>query len=148
MKISLLTILALSFSITFSSAATDNNDPWDLANLAVGDIHELEDVLFDTDKTDFKHGSESLSHLLEFLLANKTVKVELRGHTNSFPPHEYCDELSDKRAQSVKDYLITQGVNPSNLIAKGYGKRVPKSDNLSTTGRSSNQRVDVKVLSL
>jgi len=148
MKTSLLTILALSFSISICTAAiNNNNNPWDLSKMSVGDIYNLDDVLFDMDKVDFKHGSESIAALLDFLLTNKNVKVELRGHTNSIPAHDYCDQLSQQRAQKVKDYLVNEGVNPDNLIAKGYGKRVPASFNTNAEGRTSNQRVDVKILS-
>ena len=147
MKSSIFTSFILCLSISIASG-THLTNPWDLSKISIGDIHELEDVLFDMDQTDFKHGSEALASLLEFLLENKDVKVELRGHTNSIPPNEYCNELSEKRAQKVKVYLIDQGVNPDNLVAKGYGKRVPKSSNQNSSGRTSNQRVDVRVLSL
>ncbi len=147
MKSTLLTLLILCFGISISAASSITN-PWDADKIEVGDIHKLQDVQFDMDEAELKDGSEALAFLLEFLLENKNAKIELRGHTNSIPAHSYCDELSEKRAQAVKKYLVKQGVNADNLIAKGYGKRLPINSNLNATGRQSNQRVDVKVLSL
>jgi outer membrane protein OmpA-like peptidoglycan-associated protein len=87
-----------------------------------------------------------LDELADFLKKNANVLVEIGGHTNGFPPHEYCDKLSYERAKNVVNYLILKGVKPNQLSAKGYGKRAPIADNSTEYGRKMNQRVEVKVL--
>ena len=68
----------------------------------------------------------SLDKLIETLADNPTITIELMSHTDSRGQDEANIELSQKRAQSVVDYLIERGVDPARLSAKGYGERMPK----------------------
>lgn len=146
MKSSIITFLLVCFAILNAQSTTN---PWDLNKLSEGQIIELEDIQFEMDATILSDDCKvALDKLKTFLISNKSVSIELQGHTSGTPPHKYCDALSSKRAEAVRDYLIGEGVSPNKLIAKGYGKRVPKASNLSAVGRKSNQRVDVKILSL
>jgi len=133
-----------------TSLCLDNtSNPWVLEDLYVGQIIELEEIEFEVDASDLNEVSkQSLSSLVDFLKANKSVKIEVRGHTNSIPSHEYCDKLSNDRAQSVRQYLISIGINPKNIEAKGMGKREPRYSNHTSFERKLNQRVDVKILAL
>jgi len=87
----------------------------------------LPDILYDLDKYDLKpQFRDSLQGLIATLDANETIVVELASHTDSRGSDERNDILSQRRAQSVVDYLITRGIDPDRMVAKGYGKRVPR----------------------
>ena len=87
----------------------------------------LPDILYDLAKWDLKpQYQDSLQGLIETLDANETIVVELASHTDSRDSDERNDILSQKRAQSVVDYLISRGIDPDRLAAKGYGERVPR----------------------
>lgn len=74
------------------------------------------------------------------------LRVELQGHTDSIGSDAYNLKLSDGRAQSVRDYLISQGVGASQLEAKGYGEAQPIADNTNDAGRAENRRVVMRVI--
>ncbi len=87
----------------------------------------LPDILYDLGKWDLKpQFQDSLQGLIETLDANETIVVELAAHTDTRDTEERNDILSQKRAESVVDYLIKRGIDPDRLIAKGYGERVPR----------------------
>ena len=87
----------------------------------------LPDILYDLAKWDLKpQYRDSLQGLIETLDANETIVVELASHTDSRDSDERNDILSQKRAQSVVDYLISRGIDPDRLSAKGYGERSPR----------------------
>ena len=146
MKSSMFTLLIICFSVLSAQSSTN---PWDVNKLQKNQIVELEGVNFGADQTVLTSESKiAIEQLKTFLLKNKSVVVELQGHTNSIPPSAYCDKLSQQRADAIRDYLIDEGVNPKNIIAKGMGKRYPLASNSTTTGRTTNQRVDVQIVSL
>lgn len=87
----------------------------------------LPEILYDLGKWDLKpQFQDSLQGLIETLDANETIVVELAAHTDSRDTEERNDILSQKRAESVVNYLIMRGIDPDRLIAKGYGERVPR----------------------
>ncbi len=87
----------------------------------------LPDILYDLGKWDLKPQFEdSLQGLIETLQVNPTITIELASHTDSRASEESNDILSQKRAQSVVDYLIIRGIDPLRLTARGYGERVPR----------------------
>ena len=87
----------------------------------------LPDILYDLGKWDLKPQFEdSLQGLIETLQVNPTITIELASHTDARDTDERNDILSQKRAQSVVDYLIIRGIDPHRLTAKGYGERVPR----------------------
>jgi len=87
----------------------------------------LPDILYDLAKWDLKpQYQDSLQGLIETLDANENIVIELAAYTDSRDTYERNDILSQKRAQSVVDYLISRGIDPDRLVAKGYGKRVPR----------------------
>ena len=87
----------------------------------------LPDILYDLAKWDLKpQYQDSLQGLIETLDANENIVIELAAHTDSRDTEERNDILSQKRAQSVVDYLISRGIDPDRLVAKGYGERVPR----------------------
>ncbi|MBC8321578.1 MAG: OmpA family protein [Bacteroidetes bacterium] len=88
----------------------------------------LPEILYDLAKWDLKPQYEdSLQNLIHTLRDNPNIVVELASHTDARDSHERNDILSQRRAQSVVDYLIIRGIDPPRLVAKGYGERVPLS---------------------
>jgi len=78
-------------------------------------------------------------------LTQPELNVEIQGHTDSIGSAAYNLNLSQRRADAVKAYLISQGVNASTLTAKGYGKTKPISSNETAEGRAQNRRVEFEV---
>lgn len=87
----------------------------------------LPEIQYDLDKWDLKpQFQDSLQGLITTLDENPNLVVELASHTDARASFEYNDVLSQKRAQSVVDYLIERGIDPERLVAKGYGERAPR----------------------
>ncbi len=89
-----------------------------------------------------------LNEIYEFMNDNQAVAVEVGGHTNGMPEHDFCDRLSMQRARTVVNYLVDKGISKERLEFKGYGKRKPISSNRTREGRKKNQRVEIKILSM
>jgi peptidoglycan-associated lipoprotein len=88
---------------------------------------ELPNILYDFGKWDLRPESMvSLDKLVETLLDNPNITIELMSHTDSRDTEEYNQDLSQKRAQTVVQYLIEKGIEPERLSAKGYGESTPK----------------------
>lgn len=88
---------------------------------------ELPNIFYDFGKWELRPESMvSLDKLVETLNDNENVTIELMSHTDSRDTEEYNLDLSQKRAQSVVEYLIEKGINPDRLTAKGYGESTPK----------------------
>lgn len=88
---------------------------------------ELPEVLYELDKaTLLPQAKDSLDYLYQILVDNPTAMIELRAHTDSRGDDSYNMELSQRRAQSCIDYLISKGVDPSRLRAQGYGESLPR----------------------
>lgn len=87
----------------------------------------LPDILYDLAKWDLKpQYQDSLQGLIKTLLDNETIVVELAAHTDARDTEERNDILSQRRAESVVNYLIERGIDPARLVAKGYGERTPR----------------------
>jgi OmpA-OmpF porin, OOP family len=74
------------------------------------------------------------------------LQIELQGHTDSSGADQYNLSLSQRRADSVREYLLAQGVAASQVVARGYGETQPVSDNSTPAGRTQNRRVVMNVL--
>ena len=88
-----------------------------------------------------------LFYAVQNLNDNPDIKVEIQGHTDNIGSDQYNLKLSEKRAQTVRDYLVAKGIDPSRLTVKGYGESMPVADNNTTEGRALNRRIEFKVLS-
>ena len=73
------------------------------------------------------------------------VRAEIAGHTDSSGPEDYNQGLSERRAKSVMEYLISKGVPPENLTAVGYGESGPIASNITRRGREANRRVEFRI---
>ncbi len=107
----------------------------------------LKNIFFDTDKYELKDKSFlELDKLAEVLKLSPNIKVEIGGHTDNIGNIKYNQQLSLNRAKSVYDFLISKGVNPSQLSYKGYGSTQAIGDNKTEKGRKQNRRIELKVL--
>jgi outer membrane protein OmpA-like peptidoglycan-associated protein len=100
-------------------------------------------VFFETDKSELSKSSlPELQRVAKFLKANANYQVEIAGHTDNTADDKYNMDLSTRRANSVVDYLVRNGVDRSRLTAKGYGETMPVSSNDTEDGRAENRRVE------
>jgi OOP family OmpA-OmpF porin len=90
---------------------------------------------------------QTLDEVAGSLVKQPELKVEIQGYTDSTGAAEYNLRLSQKRAESVRDYLISKGIDPVALTAKGFGKANPIATNATTEGRAQNRRVAFQVTS-
>jgi len=74
------------------------------------------------------------------------MKIEIGAHTDDVGANTYNQQLSLKRAQSVKAYLIKKGISKDRIKAKGYGENKPIADNATEEGRAKNRRVEISVI--
>ncbi|BBO74118.1 hypothetical protein DSCW_15350 [Desulfosarcina widdelii] len=105
------------------------------------------EINFETAKANIQPSSYGiLDEIAAALAANPQLKVAVEGHTDNTGARAFNMDLSQKRAQSVVDYLVKKGVSPDRLSAKGYGPDRPIADNGTRVGRAKNRRVQfVKV---
>lgn len=120
----------------------------DRTKITKGTVIRVNNLYFKADSFKIQYISfDALLEVYDFLVENPDVKIEVGGHTNGIPSHDYCDRLSTSRAKAVVDYLVDRGVSDSRLTFKGYGKRYPVSSNDTKSGRAKNQRVEIKIMS-
>jgi len=113
-----------------------------------GEFMRMYNVFYDTDSWDLLEESmPELEKLLEFLIINNTVIVEIGGHTDSDGTDEHNQLLSERRANSVREYLIKKGIKPDRLFSHGYGEGSPVADNETAAGKKLNRRTEITVLS-
>ena len=90
-----------------------------------------------------KQSNKRLDDVVAILNENPTFKVQIDGHTDSQGKDEYNQDLSDRRAASVKAYLVSKGIAESRLGSTGYGETKPVADNTKAVGRAQNRRVEM-----
>lgn len=104
-------------------------------------------ALYDSNSSYMKAAAYPLlDEVASILIKNPQMKVEVQGHTDNTGSAKYNQWLSEKRAQRVKDYLVSKGIEPSRLEAKGYGLTQPVASNATEEGRAQNRRVELKRL--
>lgn len=105
------------------------------------------DLLFATDSyTLTDKEKEDLDNLAKLLKKKKKKNIRIDGYTDNTGTVQYNNTLSEKRANSVKEYLEKEGVDASRITAKGYGQTNPIADNKTAEGRQKNRRVEVLIL--
>jgi len=113
---------------------------------ARGLIVSMPDVLFDFNKYTLKpEARERLARISGIVLAYPDLHLNVEGYTDSIGSDEYNQTLSEKRAATVRDYLVSSGVSINNVVAEGFGKADPVADNSTAAGRKLNRRVDLVV---
>lgn len=87
-----------------------------------------------------------LDNTVELLAANTDLRVEIRGYADDSGSEEFNLALSEKRAESVKNYLVSKGISAERLTVIGFGKKYPVADNNTISGRAKNRRVEFKII--
>jgi outer membrane protein OmpA-like peptidoglycan-associated protein len=121
----------------------------EMRKLKVGVSSVLRNIYFDFAKATFMQESYNELNKLETMLKQNTgMQVEISGHTDSVGPSEYNKQLSQRRANAVKNFLTSKGIDVRRLTAVGYGEDKPLASNDDNAeGREINRRVEFKVLS-
>ena len=113
---------------------------------ARGLIVNMSDVLFDTGSYTLKPGArEKLAKISGIMLAHAGLTMQIEGHTDSVGGDEFNQQLSERRADSVRDFLAQNGVPASSITARGLGKTQPVASNDTIEGRQRNRRVELIV---
>ena len=107
----------------------------------------MENVLFEPGKSILlKESYVSLDKLVTQLQTNKTMKIEIIGHTDNVGDETQNQKLSEVRAKAVVDYLISKKIEKTRLSYKGFGSKQPIASNETEEGRKKNRRVEFVVL--
>jgi outer membrane protein OmpA-like peptidoglycan-associated protein len=119
-----------------------------LAKVKVGSKIVLKNIFFEFNKATLKPESiPELERLVKLLNDVPTLKIEISGHTDNIGSQLYNEELSEKRAKAVVDYLVAKDIEPQRLTSKGYGFSQPIASNDTEEGRAMNRRTEFKVIS-
>jgi outer membrane protein OmpA-like peptidoglycan-associated protein len=136
-----------------TAAAVQNNmvevKAADIADaLATKGFVDIYGINFDVDKTDVKPDSKkTLDEVASLLKIDRSLKLEISGHTDSTGDKAHNMQLSEGRAKSVVDALVKQyGIDAARLSAKGYGDTKPVASNDTDDGRAKNRRVELRKL--
>jgi OmpA-OmpF porin, OOP family len=109
-------------------------------------LSDANDVLFAFNKSDLTAAARSeLDSLMSKLQNADVVSIKVIGHTDSVGADAYNQALSERRASSVADYLLSQGLAPNKLTSEGRGEREPVADNDTDEGRAKNRRVELHI---
>jgi len=118
-----------------------------LVPILAGESINLNNIFFESAKADLKKESyNELNRILPLFEDYPSLKIEIAGHTDWVGSDAANQALSDRRANAVLDYFISQGVNPDQIIATGYGEKEPVATNETDEGRQMNRRVEFRIL--
>lgn len=118
-----------------------------LVPIEIGQVVRLNNVFFDFDKWDLRPESfVELDRVVKLLKENPKIEIEMSAHTDSKGSDEYNFRLSDNRARSVMEYILSKGIDAGRITSKGYGESMPVSENETDEGRQLNRRVEFKIL--
>jgi peptidoglycan-associated lipoprotein len=142
-----LSLAVMSCSSSSDSNSADKNAQQSQANSAMDaskDLSGLKTIYFDFDKyairPDQRQNADSVAKVLK---ANPTMKIQIQGNTDDRGSVEYNMALGNRRANSLKKYLITQGVASSNMTTVSFGKERPAVQGVDENARSKNRRDDI-----
>lgn len=108
----------------------------------------LETVYFDYDKYELRQDTrESLSRNAEWLKSNSDLQLQIGGHTDERGTEEYNLALGDRRAASVKNYLVSLGVDESRLVTVSFGEEMPADSGHGEEAWSQNRRAEFRITS-
>ncbi len=112
---------------------------------AIGTGLVLDGLAFEVGSAEFTAGSVTyLDGIVAMLVAAPASTVEVGGHTDSSGPADLNRDLSRRRAESVRRYLLDHGIAADRVAAVGYGEDYPIADNATAEGRAANRRVELK----
>ena len=140
----------LFHSENFSLKNSDGNTPYqkDIAmkQITVGSSLVLNNIFYSSASSSLlKESFAELNTLVKLLNENPSLKVEIEGHTDNVGSEQYNNNLSQKRADAVKNYLVEKGIAESRLKSRGYGFTKPIADNSTEEGRAKNRRTQIRI---
>jgi len=107
-------------------------------------IETISGPLFDFDKAHLRpQGEVKLDHVVKLMQDDPSMRVVAEGHTDSVGSHEYNLKLSERRAETVKNYLVSKGISASRITTRGLGEADPIASNKTAEGRAENRRVEI-----
>ena len=143
----------LSRSIDFTSQNQSQNYKDNFTLTSYEEMKEqqlsvrINNIFFDFNESILKPESYlELDRLYKYLNDNPEINVEISGHTDNKGSDDYNITLSNSRANSVKEYLVSIGINSNRIVSKGYGKSKPVATNDTDEGRQFNRRVEFTIL--
>ncbi|HLG03862.1 MAG TPA: OmpA family protein, partial [Bacteroidia bacterium] len=137
-----------NFDIPASENYQEITKDIELGKIDVGSTIVLRNVFFDYNKSTLKPESfTELDRLVKVMVDNPTIRIELSGHTDATGTDEHNQKLSEDRAKSCTDYLISKGIGADRLQYAGYGESKPIDSNDTEKGRAVNRRTEFKILS-
>jgi outer membrane protein OmpA-like peptidoglycan-associated protein len=118
-----------------------------LMPIEIGQVVRLNNVFFDFDKWDLRAESHlELNRVVKLLEENPKIEIEMSAHTDSRGSDEYNIKLSDNRARSVMEYILSKGISPERIRSQGYGETKPVVPNDTDENRQLNRRVEFTIL--
>ncbi len=118
-----------------------------MIKLEAGKKIVLKNIFYDFNKSSLRPESNiELMNLLDLLISNPTLRIEISGHTDNIGSAKYNKKLSESRAKSVVDFLISKGIDKSRLEYAGYGFDQPIAPNNTDGGRQLNRRTEFKII--
>jgi len=122
------------------------NEVLETRETARGLIVNLSDVLFDFNKATLRPGArEKLAKVAGIVLAHPGLKTQAEGHADAIGGDQYNQRLSERRAESVRAFLLQQGITAETVTAAGFGESRPVATNGTAEGRQQNRRVELVV---
>ncbi|MFD3408289.1 OmpA family protein [Aquirufa sp. HETE-83D] len=115
--------------------------------LVKGNTATINNLFFDLGKATLKpESAPELKRILQVMSENKSLMIEISGHTDNTGSDEINNKLSLERANAVKENLLKGGIDTTRIRTKGFGKSKPKADNATEEGRQINRRVEIEIL--
>jgi outer membrane protein OmpA-like peptidoglycan-associated protein len=141
----------LFYSENFQPTANNVDSPFQISAylkpLKNNQILVLKNIFFDLDKFDLKKESYAeLAVVIELLAKNPGISIEISGHTDNYGIDEYNQQLSENRANAVKQYLVSKGAAAGRISTKGLGATQPIDSNDTESGRANNRRIEMKIV--
>jgi OOP family OmpA-OmpF porin len=138
-------------SLNFNYSEVENFEPLvidiPLDRAIKGGGSVLKNIFFDVGKYELKEKSSTeLEKIVRFLTENQQISIEIGGHTDNTGNAAYNQQLSERRAKSVYNYIISKGISPNRLSAKGFGSIKPVASNETDSGRQLNRRIEFTIL--
>lgn len=143
----------LFYSNHFETSLNDVTQPQEikveLQKVSIGQVLTLKNVFYETNAYQLKPTSYTeLDKVVDLLKSNSKIKLEISGHTDNTGDPQKNKVLSQNRADGVKQYLISKGIDATRLTSVGYGDTKPVGPNDSDAGRAQNRRTEIKITGL
>ena len=136
---------ALTWTLDSPDPAPPSQAEVDGCQKAFDELLGADSIMFTTNRADIRRGSIGLLDQLVEVASDCDVNIAIEGHTDSRGSVELNNALSQARADSVRGYLIDNGVDAERISAKGFGSAQPIADNNTIGGRQANRRIEFRV---